>query len=444
MYLKGSHLNLNKKRRRKRINLFRIAMILVFIGLLIYVNETVVSEAGPLFIPTLTPTRQPESYISEAQESLNAGKLVQTIPLLEEAIHSDPDNPSTYILLARIQVFTGDYESAIKNAEDALLLSENNSMAYAVRGWAQGLNGTYLEGEASLQEAISLDPNNGMAYAFLSEILTYQLMEGQGGINTLDEAVDASRNALALAPNTLETFRARGLILEYTGNYDEAIYNYEQAILINENIADLHIALGRVYYAIKDYANATEEYNRANTLNPSDPLPDFYISRAYATTGDYTNAVQYANLAVKDDPTNAAYLANLGVMYYRLKDYPSAIAPLRLAIRGGAAENDEAVEPIPLDYGDAAAYYYMYGLALARERQCGEALQISQSLQQIVPNDDIAMYNAEEMINICEELADEDATPTPDGEEEQEATPTEEPDMMDEESRNGLFYVPVG
>ena len=415
MYLKGSQLNLNKKRNRKRNNWYRIFILAILIGGIIWLNETVVEETGPLFIPTPTPTRQPESYITEAQETLEQGKLVQAVPLLQQAIQSDPDNPSTYILLARVQVFTGDYESAIQNAEDALLLSENNSMAYAVRGWAQGLGGAYLEGEASIQEAIDIDPNNGMAYAFLGELLTYQLMEGQGGINTLDEAVDATRNAVALAPNTLETHRSRGLILEYTGNYDEAIYNYEQAILINENIADLHVALGRVYYAIGDYANATEEYNRANTLNPSDPLPDFYISRAYATTGDYTNAVQYANLAVKDAPSDSLLLANLGLMYYRQKDYTNAITPLRLAIRGGAAENGEGVEPIPLDYGTPAEYYYIYGLSLARNGECGEALQISQSLQQIVPNDEIAMYNAEEMINICEEIADGtiQITPTP-------------------------------
>lgn len=415
MYLKGSQLNLNKKRKRRKNNAYRIVILLVFIGLLIYANETVVQEAGPLFIPTTTPTRQPESYITEAQQTLEQGKLAQAIPLLEQAIRSDPENASTYILLARIQVFTGDYDAAIQNAEDALLLSSNNSMAYAVRGWALGLNGTYLDGEASLQEAISIDPNNGMAYAFLGEILTYQLMQGQGGINTLDQAVDASRNAVALAPNTLETHRTRGLILEYTGNYDEAIFNYQQAILINENISDLHISLGRVYYAIGDYANATEEYNRANTLNPSDPLPDFYISRAYATTGDYTNAIQYANLAVKDAPTNPTFQANLGVMYYRQKDYANAIPPLRLALRGGATEDGQVVESIPLDYGKPAEYFYIYGLALARSGQCGEALLISQSLQQIVPNDEVAMYNAEEMINICQEVAQDgpEITPTP-------------------------------
>jgi tetratricopeptide (TPR) repeat protein len=415
MYLKGSDLNLNKKRTRRNGNFFRIFILLVFIALVIYINQTVVQEVGPLFVSTPTPSRAPESFVTEAQQLLNEGRLIQTIPLLREAIRSDPTNPSIYILLARIQILTGDFESAVKNAEDAILLSDKNSMAFAVRGWALGLGGNYLEAEASLLEAISLDPNNGMAYAFLAEVLALQLFNGQGGINTLDRAVDASRNAVALAPNTLETHRARGLILEYTGNYDEAIFEYQQAIRINENIADLHIALGRVYFTIGDYANATEEYNRANTLNPSDPMPDFYISRAYATTGDFTNAVQYANLAVRDDPSRANLHANLGMMYYRQRDYAKAIQPFRLALRGGATEEGIAVEPIPLDYGRPAEYFYLYGLALSRVGECGEALQISQSLQQIVPLDEVAMFNAAEMVTICQQVADGETviTPTP-------------------------------
>ncbi|NSW51246.1 MAG: tetratricopeptide repeat protein [Anaerolineae bacterium] len=411
MYLKGSSLNLNRRQHRKA-NPFRLLLLAVAVGFLVYANQMLVPEMDPLFIPTTTPTRQPESILSEAQEFLQQGKLAQAIPVFEQAIQSDPQNANTHILLARLQVFTGDYEKALLNAQDALLLSENNAMAYAVQGWAMGLSGKFLEGESAIRKAIEIDPNNGMAYAFLGEVLTLQLMNGQGGINTLDQAVDASRNAVALAPNTLETHRTRGLILEYTGNYDEAIYEYQQAILINENIADIHLALGRTYYAIGDYANATEEYNRANTLNPSDPLPDLYISRAYAITGDFTNAIQYASLALKDDPSDPQLWANLGSLYYRSRDYVNAVAPLRLALRGGDNEEGSPVEPIPLDYGKPAEYYYFYGLALARTGECAEAIQISQSLEQGVPNDEIALYNAAEMINICKEYAESNRLPT--------------------------------
>ncbi len=68
-----------------------------------------------------------------------------------------------------------------------------------------------------------------------------------------------------------------------------------------------------------------------------------------------------------------------------------------------------------MDYGRIAQYYYTYGLALAREGQCSEALQISQAIINDLRSDDIAVYNAEEMVNICERLVREggaDITPT--------------------------------
>jgi len=48
---------------------------------------------------------------------------------------------------------------------------------------------------------------------------------------------------------------------------------------------------------------------------------------------------------------------------------------------------------------------------LTRLNRCGEALQIAQQIQARVPTDEIAVANAGEVVNICEQnLA---ATPTP-------------------------------
>ena len=41
----------------------------------------------------------------------------------------------------------------------------------------------------------------------------------------------------------METHRARGLLLEITGNYEQAVTEFQIAIAINPNIADLYLAL---------------------------------------------------------------------------------------------------------------------------------------------------------------------------------------------------------
>ena len=74
-----------------------------------------------------------------------------------------------------------------------------------------------------------------------------------------------------------------------------------------------------------------------------------------------------------------------------------------------------------------AEYYYTYGLSLARQGDCGEALQISQLLVQGVPNDETAVYNAEAIIEICQEVANSPIAP-----QEPEVTATPEGDMPPE------------
>jgi tetratricopeptide (TPR) repeat protein len=399
MYLHGSKWSMNK--RRKPLNIGRIAILLVFIGALVYVNQVIVPVTGPLFIPTTTPTRAPEAYITEAQRLETEGKYSQAISMYNQAVQSDPKNPATYISLARLMVYTGKYQDAVTNSENALLLNENNSTAHAIRGWALGLQGDYLDAEAAFQQAIKLDQNNADAYAYKAEMLAAQTQAGKGTLGSLDKAVEASRAAQTIAPNSLATHRARGIVLELTGNYADAAREFESAVAINTNIADLHLALGRNYRYLELYDGAVEEFNRANALNPGDPLPNFYISRTYAAIGEYAKAIQFAEQALKVAPTDPYMYGNLGTMYYKNHQYEDAVKPLKIAVAGGIAESGEEVKGLPLDYGRIAEFYFTYGLTLAKIGQCGDALPISQTLSQGVKNDEVSVFNAQEIINIC-------------------------------------------
>ena len=128
--------------------------------------------------------------------------------------------------------------------------------------------------------------------------------------------------------------------------------------------------------------------------------------------GEYAKATQYAETAVTDNPTDANLRGNLGVMYYRNLEWPKAIEQLKIVVAGGATDDNQPIEPIPLSNDiRIAEYYFTYALVLARTNRCGEALQIAQQIQTRVPSDEIAVANAQEVYNICEQnLA---TTPTP-------------------------------
>ena len=411
MYLNGSKWSMN--RRRKRPNWFRIAILLLLITAGIYLDRVIIPSVPQPFVPTPTATRDPESFAVEAKSLFEEGKLLQAIDTYSDAIQAQPDDPTLFISRAHVQIYAGQYADAQISAEDALLLNPNNSMAHVMRAWALDFQGDYLAAESAIARALELDPNNAMAHAIHVEILVDSYLNGTGTFDGIEKAIEESRVALDLAPNLFESHRARGYILEATANYEEAIREYQTAIGINPNIADLHLALGRNYRVMGVYDKAVEEFTRANALNPGDPTPDLYISRTYATVGEYAKAVQYAETSVNDNPIDTNLRGNLGVMYYRNFQWPEAVEQLKLVVAGGATEDNRPIEPIALANDTRIAeYYFTYALVMARLGRCGEALQIAQQIQARVPSDEIAVANAQEVVNICEQsLA---TTPTTD------------------------------
>lgn len=416
MYLKGSNWSYTKRRRRS--NPFFIILMLALIGVGFYINFVIVPATPPLFLPTPTPTRSAESYTADAQELENFGKYAQAIEAFRLASQVDPKNAGNFLSMARLMIWTDRYEEALEQAGNALLVNPNSSTGYALRGLAYGMLSQWLDATGSLEKAISLDPNNALAYAYLAEVYANQYLVTPGDLGLADKAIEASRTAQSLGPDLMETHRARGLVLEITDNRTEAMAEYEAAIAANPNISDLHIALGRIYRAEGYLDDAKEQFNSAIALNPFDPEPLLYLSRTYLTAGELGLAAQYAESAIKLAPNDPFYYGNLGQILYQDDKFNEAIPPLRVAVRGGLAEDGSEVKGMPLDYGRVAEYYYTFGLALARTGGCGEALQISNLLLQGVASDEIAVFNAEEMIRLCEEVAEGNVTATP------QATPT--------------------
>lgn len=411
MYIKGSKWNMSHK--RERMNPFRVVFLLLIIAAIFYADKYWVPNIPNPFIATPTATRPPESYITDAQNLEDQGRLTMAISAYLQAQEVDPKNPSNYLALARLYIYTGSYDLAIEQSEYALLLNPESDQGMALRGWAMGLSGDYINGEGSLKDAIAQNPENAAAYAYLSELYVLMVQAGQGQLETSQTAIDLSKQAMEMAPGSLETHRARGIVLEYTGNYNDAITEFEAAIAIDPNIASLHLALGRNYSAVQEYSKAITEYTRANALNPKDPQPETLISKTYLTNGDYTKAIQYAEAAIQDDPTDPYLFGNLGLAYWRNGQYQNAADVLKIATQGGTTNAGDIIEGLPIDYSYAGQYYYTYGLALAKLGQCNMALQIAQAVATGMRNDEIAVYNAQEMINMCALLSTQGATDVP-------------------------------
>lgn len=414
MYLRGSKWSMNK--RRTRPNWFLIVLLSLFVLGASYVTRYIVPTVPQVGVPSPTPTISPDTLIAEAESLFNQGKLIPAIDVYQQAIASKPDDPAIHIALAKVLVFAGKYKEAQTAAENALLLNPTNSMAFAVRGWALGFQGEYVAAEDDIKRALELDPNNALAHAYYVEVLVDLSFSGLAPLGTIERAIEESKVAQALAPNTLETYRARGYVLEATGNYEEAITEYEAAIAINPNIADLYLAVGRNYRILGVYDQAESAFTKAIALNPEDPTPHLLLSRTYATIGEYGKALQYAETASTINPADTNLRGNLGVMYYRNAFWAEAVQELSYVVKGGLSTDGYEMEVIELTAGSSqriAEYYFTYGLALSRTNQCGEALQIAQLIISRVPSDELSVENANAIITRCEQnLSAPQPTPT--------------------------------
>ncbi|NLN70073.1 MAG: tetratricopeptide repeat protein [Chloroflexi bacterium] len=412
MHLRGS--NWSMKKRRRRSNPWLILFLLAGIGFLIYLNTNVIPAMPPPFVPTPTPTRDPASYSEEAESYLAEGRIGMAKASYEAAIKANPQEVSNYLALAKLQLYSSEYEAARVNAENALLLDNTRPYAYSLLAWAKGYLGEYLEAEADVRTALGLDPMNAFAHAIYANILARRVANDLGEINTLERAIEHSQEAMAIDSQILEVRWARGYVLEVTGNYEEAIEQLLIAVELNDTIAEVHMALGRNYFTVEEYDLAIRQFTKAYSLNPSDPDPNWYISRVYSRIGEFAKAVQYAEQAVNDDPTNPRLHGNLGSMYFRNLQYNQAIESLQLAVRGGVTSSGERVEGLPLSYSmTVMEFYSRYGLALARVNRCNEAVQVAQAMLQTVPDDITAVYNAEIIIEVCQEFQENPPTPTP-------------------------------
>ena len=403
------------RNRRKPSNYFKIFTLVAAIGFVTYFGVVLGPAVQSNFVPTPTITRSPESFVTEAGQLFDQGKLPQAIQSYEQAVRANPTDASIYISLARAQVWVGKYKEAQTSAENALLLNPNNSTANAVRGWALEAQKDYLASEAAIKTALTIDPNNALAHAYYSELIADEYLDGKGPFDALTKMSEESKVSLSLAPGLFEAHRARGYVYEATGNYEDAIREYEAAVAINKNIADVHISLGRNYRALGVYDKAVNSLTTANQLNPSDPTPLLLISRVYATVGEFAKAEQYAQQAVKTNPSDSSLHGNLGVMYYHNFKWPESSTELSLVVNGGKDADGVDVQNISLvaDAPRTAEFYFTYGLVLVRLNQCGQALPIFQKLLSVVPNDEIAVYNANEGIRLCTEAATVSPTPGP-------------------------------
>jgi tetratricopeptide (TPR) repeat protein len=422
-------------RSRSGSNSYRIMLWLVLIAGGMWVLMGLQSgDIKPLFHPTPTPTRAAQSYLLEAEAYFAVGKIddpqtdEDAIDTYRLALQIDPENPEAWSQLARMLTYSSNLittreqriqrlQEAHQAIDQAKELAPEDSQVLAIRSFVLNWNSYYAPDERSRQRlqteaiedayaAITYDPDNALAMAFYAEIQLDQ--------QKWSEAERYANQAAARDPNSLDTRRVYGKVLEHLGEYEKAIEEYKAAAVINPNLTFLYLQIGVNYRYLGmrfnlpiRYEQALEYFDRAAKINQQngirDPLPYIAIAKTYTQMGEFFIAARNAERALSLNPTDANTYGQLGIIYFKSRNYESSLPALQCAVMSCsaldnlvlerlAAENPNweveivGVQGLPLESAEIAFYYAEYAQVLAylsrpRENYCSQAYPILEMLR---------------------------------------------------------------
>jgi tetratricopeptide (TPR) repeat protein len=434
---------------RQRTNFYRVMILLALIiaSLWIMLGLRRGEIRSPLD-PTPTPTRVSESYFLEARAYFDAGKLDDpsnatpgpgvpaindSIDAYQAALRGDPQNASAWAELARIQTHSSSMlrndteklkrlNEAKESANRAVELAPDDSTIRAIRAFvldwlaynplvpAEQSTDLLVEAEREASRAFQLDPQNALALAYYAEILADQQKWAQ--------AEKYAAQAVAQDPESMDTHRVYGYVLETLGKYNSAIQQYQEAARINPNMTSLYVRIGQNFReGIRNPERALEYFDRAAKINQGlgvqNPNPYIEIARTYTQMGQFFAAMINAEKALELDPTNANTYGQLGIIFRRARNYEGAMSLLQCAVDGCTASENEMgkvdVEGLPLTSVTVAYYYVEYGTNLAflsrlTENYCPRALEALSEVRRAYPDDPSLIGIVEDSEGICRRL----------------------------------------
>lgn len=181
---------LAQERRRRLRRLGLLVGIAAGVLIIAVVVMYVIARPDPIVLAT-------SRNLNRAQDYILQGKLSEAVPLMEENIRLDPQNPEWYIRLGVLAEVTGDAAKAQGafsrgrelTADEAAFLTERAQYYNEVNAFAPAL--------ADASEAVRLRPDSAMAHLMLGRALA--------GLQRYPEAIAAYEQAVALAENTDQT-----------------------------------------------------------------------------------------------------------------------------------------------------------------------------------------------------------------------------------------------
>ena len=234
-------------------------------------------------------------YVTLADVYFATNKTRLSKETLETTVKKFPDNTEALLKLGELFYLVRQYENAITHINKALKVDENMANAYYLKGSVFKEMGDTSKAISSLQTAIEQDikffdafVDIGILYAARKNPLAFEYYDNAlrlkpGNENVLfakakllqdldktDEAIAGYKSILTVNKNNENALYNLGAIsLFKKKNANEAIDYFSKAIAVNPQYVEAYFARGASFEILKDINNAKADYNMCLQLKPN-------------------------------------------------------------------------------------------------------------------------------------------------------------------------------
>ncbi len=236
-------------------------------------------------------------YFNQAYELMENNRVNEAVPLLKQAVDSDPDDAIGHYALATALAQTGEERPAVEEYRKALALNPTPPAAwYDHLAVLQAQTGDLPGAVGNLRLSLTIDPKDAGTEDNLGTILC-ETGQAQEGFEHL-------RKAISMAPDFPDPHNHLGWELAKTGQFDEAVDELQKAIALRPSSVEYRVNLGYVLAIRGDFAGAVPVFQKAVELSAGKDWRCLdMLASAYNQLGRSAEAVdaeqQALNLAIE-------------------------------------------------------------------------------------------------------------------------------------------------
>ena len=270
--------------------------------------------------------REITPILSMGDQLLAQSNIDAAITQYQNAAQLAPNSAAPLTRLSRAYAFKGDLPNAIAQAQKAIQSAPNDADANAQFCRMLAWNGQVAEAIVACDSAMRVDPKNGAARTALVEAYLFA--------KRLPDAQTQLPNALQLASQSAETYRAQAWLLTLQGQRPAALDAWRQTIQLEPDFYFRHFEFAevlRVYF--NSPADAIPEYKKSLSLYGGYTPAVGRLGIALVATNQSQESITQLRRAVTLEPNSADNFAYLGVAYGKTNQCAQALPYFEQALK---------------------------------------------------------------------------------------------------------------